>query len=1245
MRRTRWMAFCATALAAALAGGTLPAAADVTAAFAGPSAPPATAGRGGTVTLLTGDVVTYSGHGDGVQISSIVPGAGREGMGFTRFRAGGHEYAVPIDAVGQIARDRVDRRLFDVTELAASGYADADTDSLRVLVGGATETSPSPRAPRGARVAAAFPTARTSALDVPKKSAGTVWEQLGTPSRARAQGIGKVWLDGRVRATLDRSVPQIGADRAHRAGVTGKGTKVAVLDTGYDRNHPDLKNAVVASRDFTGDGDVQDMQGHGTHVSSIIAGSGAASAGRYAGVAPGAELVEGKVLDNDGYGYDSWILAGMQWAVDQDAGIVNMSLGQTVASDGTDPLSAAVDRLSADHGTLFVIAAGNSGDHTISAPGAADAALTVGSVTKSGAMSPFSSRGPREGRPAVKPEISGPGSDIVAARAAGTLDDAAVTERYASLSGTSMAAPHVAGAAALLAQRHPDWSGARLKAALIGSAARVDGATVSDTGSGLTDVPAALATAVLAEPATLAADARYPNSSAGPQSRELTWTNTSDRPLRLTLSAGQGGAVRIGARTLTVPARSSAVSKVTLEPSEVEAGTTYGGAVTATWPGHGRATVPVSIKADPQTYTLTLTGPAPRAGSEATTTGVVLQNERTGTSQLIGLTGTTPKKVTLPRGSYRALGHTWEYDTVDGTVVGTTAIHFARRVTVDRDTALALDTGGARPVRIGVDDGSARIALQSATGIASHIGTGSATADTGLVAPSSAGQYRVEAVPSTGGTLDGLTFFGGLSWQQREVDGHEPGSSPQALKLLLSQYSIYSWLGTATGEVVDIGTGADTDPASMDLKGRIVLWTPASSDTSFNNALYQKLTDAGTAAILYVGYGLSVYRPTPILRLDESGVPALRDRLAQGPLTLILNGVGTGADAYYLHHSVDGRIPAGADWFDRRSELAEVRTTQRTHGYPSDPKDMYAWTTWHGLTLFQQTTRYRPPTEQTLHFSPGVEWTTATFHYQYDIGDRVYPLGTLVGAPTVYRAGGDYRDDWMSAPFNPALGRQAGAAQVVREGDKLKVALAAFSDAAGHRAETAPGADSGSTVLTDDSGKVLARNAAPGRATFDLPREQGWYRLTVDATRTSPDPVTWMLGTRVTSEWRLRSGHERSAAPARLLDLDYRLPLTGENAADPGKPLDYTVGLTAQGERKALPIASLKVWYATDGTDWKPASAARGTDGRWKVTVPALGTAKVDLRSTVTDASGASLTETLTDAYNSGCADIWCSQR
>ncbi|WP_328885820.1 S8 family serine peptidase [Streptomyces sp. NBC_00316] len=1239
MRRTRWAAACATALAAALAGGTLTAAADPHApAFADPAA----GGASRTVTLLTGDVVTYSGSGDTVQISGIVPGSGREGMGFTRFRAGGHEYAVPIDAVGQISQGRVDQRLFDVTELVASGYADSSTDTLRILVDGATPSADSPDAPKGARVAAAFRSTGTTALTVPKKSAGAVWRQLGTASRARTEGIGKVWLDGRVRATLDTSVPQIGADKAHRAGITGKGTRVAVLDTGYDRGHPDLKDAVTASQNFTEDSDVQDRQGHGTHVSSIIAGSGAASDGRYAGVAPGAELIEGKVLDNDGYGYDSWILAGMQWAVDQDARVVNMSLGSNRASDGTDPLSAAVDELSAEHGTLFVIAAGNTGDETISAPGAADAALTVGSVTKSGEMSSFSSRGPRKARPAVKPEISAPGSAIVAARAAGTLDDAAVTDQYASLSGTSMASPHVAGAAALLAQRHPDWSGAQLKSALVGSAAPVAGATVADTGAGLTDVPAALAAKVVAEPATLAAHTAYPNTAAAPQSHRVTWTNTTDKPVKLRLSAGPGRAIRLDEQTVTVPARSSAATDVTLAPSRVDAGTTYSGAVTATWPGGGRATVPVSVEADPETYGLTLTGPAPREGSERTSTGVVLQNESTGTSQLIGLDGTKPRTLTLPRGSYRILGHTWEYDTVGNTIVGSTAIHFARRVTVGQDSSVTLDTAGAKPVRIGVDDGSARVSLQSATAIASRTGPGTDAQDTGLVAPSAAGQYRVEAVPTTGGTMDGLDFFGELSWQQREVDAHEPGSSADALKLLLSQYSIYSWLGTATGEVVDIGTGADIDPAAMDLKGKIVLWTPATSQPAVNNALYQKLSDAGTAAIMYVGYGLSVYKPTPILRLDAASLPDLRARLAEGPLTLTVDGINTSADAYFLHHSVGGRVPAGADWFDQRSRLAQVKTVQRTHGYPSDPKGMYAWTTWHGLTLFQQSTRYRPPSEQTLYYTSDVAWTTATFHYQYDVSERVYPLGTLVGPPTVYRAGGNYRDDWMSAPFNPALGKQAGPAQITRDGDKLNVALPVFSDAAGHRAETAPVADTGSTVLADDSGKVLARNGAPGRATFDLPRKDSWYRLTVDATRTSPDPVTWMLGSQVTSEWRFRSGHEQSAAAARLLDLDYRLPLSGENTADAAKPLDYTVGLTAQGSERALPIASLKVWYATDGTDWKQATTARGADGRWKVAVPATGTAKVDLRTTVTDTTGASLTETLIDAYNSGCADIWC---
>ncbi|MFD8775626.1 MULTISPECIES: S8 family peptidase [unclassified Streptomyces] len=1217
-------------LAALLVGAAIPAtAAGDAPVFADPGAQ-ATPTGGRTVTLLTGDVVTYSGSGNSLQIERIVPGEGREGMGFTRHHVDGHEYAVPIDAAEQIERGHVDQRLFDVTELVASGYGDGDTSALRLVVGDAPSVAGGPRAPEHARVADRFDTARAAVLSVPKKNAGAVWEQLATTSSAaRSAGIGKVWLDGRVKASLDESVPQIGADEAHRRGATGKGVKVAVLDTGYDKGHPDLKGRVVAEQDFTEDGEgVQDHQGHGTHVSSIVAGTGAASSGRYAGVAPGADLVEGKVLDNSGRGYDSWIIAGMEWAADQGAGIVSMSLGADRASDGTDAMSAAVDRISREHGTLFVIAAGNTGDRTIGAPGAADEALTVGSVTKSGALSSFSSRGPREGRWAVKPEIAAPGSSIVAARAAGTLGDAAVSSSYASLSGTSMATPHVAGAAALLKQKHPSWTGQQLKSALVGAAADVRGTTVDETGGGLVDVPASLDAKVTAAPATLAARA-----SGSDETREITWTNTTGKAVRLHVTS-DSNLVKPGQESVTVPARGTATTTVRLALAQAGAGASLGGHVVADWPGKGHVSVPVSVTADDESGVLTLTGPAPREGAEDTSTTVVVQNEKTGDSLLTGVSGTGSRNATLPRGSYRLLVSTWEYDKVGRTVVGLTAIHSVRRVTLGENATVRLSTDGAKPVRMGVDDAGVRTTTSGATGLVSSLGG----ADTGLVATSAAGPYAVQVVPTPEGeTYDGLMLFGGTSWQQREIDAHEPGGKPQDLGLQLSQYSIYRWTGSVTGKVTDIGGGTDEELAGKDLKGAIVLWQPTKSSPSVNNPIYQKLTDAGVALILYQGYGLSVYKPTPIAAVNAESMPLLKDRLAQGPLTLTVDGVDTSPTAYFLFHKSDGAIPAGADWYDRRADLARIRTTERTHGYPGDPKGLYAWTTWHGLRLVQQMARYRVPAAQDVYVTPGVPWTTATFHYQYDVGDAVFPLGTLLTAPTVYEAGRTYADDWMSAPFNPA----PGDSSVVRDGDKLRVAFPVFSDAAGHQSEYAPQADQGTTVLAADDGTVVDRNDRPGQAVFDLPRGDRWYRLTIDAQRDGGDPVTWQLGTRVTSEWRLRSGHAAHATPARLVDLDYDLPLSGTNSVGAKDDLTYTVG-AVKGDR---PVTSLKVWYATDGATWQRAAAVRGDAGRWKVTVPAAGTAKVSLRTTATDTSGAALTETLTDAYNSGCPDMWCDEQ
>ncbi|WP_406434788.1 S8 family serine peptidase [Streptomyces sp. NBC_01589] len=192
-----------------------------------------------------------------------------------------------------------------------------------------------------------------------------------------------------------------------------------MLDSGADTTHPDLAKRIVASRSFVAGEDVIDRNGHGTHTASTVAGTGAASHGAERGVAPGADLLVGKVLADNGSGPISGIIAGMEWAArTEHAKVINMSLGTPAWHTQDDPLSRAVNQLSVETGALFVIAAGNSGNspHSVSAPGTADAALTVGAVDSSDQLAPFSSAGPRLMDDALKPDLTAPGVDVLAAR-------------------------------------------------------------------------------------------------------------------------------------------------------------------------------------------------------------------------------------------------------------------------------------------------------------------------------------------------------------------------------------------------------------------------------------------------------------------------------------------------------------------------------------------------------------------------------------------------------------------------------------------------------------------------------------------------------------------------------------------------------------------------------------------------------------------------------------------------------------
>lgn len=275
-----------------------------------------------------------------------------------------------------------------------------------------------------------------------------------------------IWFDEPVSTRLDKSVPLIEVPPIWEGGNEGAGVRIAIVDTGIDAEHPDFAGRIAGQKDFTGEGD-GDGHGHGTHVASTAAGSGAASNGSYRGVAPKAEILAAKVLRSDGNGRMSLVIAGMEWAIEQGAQIINLSLGSRGNCDGTDATSAASD-MAVEQGFIVVAAAGNEGPGrgTLSSPGCARNVITVGASTDDDTIADFSSRGPtKDGR--VKPDVVLPGAGIVAARAKGTSLGQPLNERYTSMNGTSMATPHAAGLVALMLVENPALRPAEVKRLLM----------------------------------------------------------------------------------------------------------------------------------------------------------------------------------------------------------------------------------------------------------------------------------------------------------------------------------------------------------------------------------------------------------------------------------------------------------------------------------------------------------------------------------------------------------------------------------------------------------------------------------------------------------------------------------------------------------------------------------------------------------------------------------------------------------
>jgi subtilisin len=316
-----------------------------------------------------------------------------------------------------------------------------EVEKVSVLIGLANESGRSSVASLGGKILREFKFINVVQVELPK---------IAVEKMRNARGIEFIEPDAEVQAyaqTVPWGIEHVNAPDVHSAGFKGAGIKVAVLDTGILTSHADL--LVAGGYDTTGTGSYNDDNGHGTHVAGTIAALDNTIG--VLGAAPSAQLYAVKVLNSAGSGSYSNIIAGIEWAINNDIDVINMSLG---GSSGSTALEQACNS-AYNAGILLVAAAGNEGTSSgttecIGYPAKYSSVMAVGSITSSNVRSSFSSTGSTL-------EIMAPGSNIYSTTYNGS---------YGTMSGTSMACPHVAGVAALVWSAKPSLTNVQLRNAL-----------------------------------------------------------------------------------------------------------------------------------------------------------------------------------------------------------------------------------------------------------------------------------------------------------------------------------------------------------------------------------------------------------------------------------------------------------------------------------------------------------------------------------------------------------------------------------------------------------------------------------------------------------------------------------------------------------------------------------------------------------------------------------------------------------
>ncbi|MGW1723326.1 S8 family serine peptidase [Streptomyces sp. NPDC002306] len=1197
----------------------------------------------GTVTLITGDKVAVA-VSNGHTTATVSDPQGRP-SGAHVMAVGPDTYVYPDAALPYIASGVLDERLFNVNELLADGYDDSHSDRLPLIVTytDAAARTRSAKTPDGARKTLTLSSIQGAAISADHERATDFWSSLtggaakkagaGQPSGRLTGGIAKVWLDGKAEAALSDTTAQIGAPEVWAGGDTGQGVDVAVLDTGIDAAHPDFAGRIAASESFVPGQDVTDRHGHGTHVASTVAGTGAASDGKEKGVAPGASLHIGKVLDNDGSGQDSWILAGMEWAArDQHAKVVSMSLGGG-PTDGTDPLSQAVNRLSAETGALFVIAAGNAGPetYTVSAPGAADAALTVGAVEGPGKgvdqLANFSSRGPRKGDNAIKPDLTAPGVNVLAARSQYAPEGEGA---YQAMSGTSMATPHVAGAAALLAAEHPDWTGQQLKDALVSTVSNGDRYSPFLAGNGRLDVAAAVKATLVAS-GNAFVQAHYPYTPGQTVRKDVTYTNTGAEPVTLDLSIPAGllpeGLLTLTDTRLTVPAHGTTTVGVITHLDVAQDNAAYSGRLVATGAdGTILARTPIGVNKEGQRTTLSVTA-KDRRGAALPGILIVKDVEHNTTPKMYEIDASGRMSVRLSPSTYSA----WMYADVPG-IDGTHTLGAAVF------SAPQIDLGTDRTVRFDAADLRKAAAFTPQTTANQFMRLDQYRTNAGLVPYLDSympDYWRYDSlwVTPTPKVTKGTYVFA-TRWRQVQPPLTFSAGSQTYDDVVVQSLSPKLPEGTGGYRAVWAGDGSAAEFRKVKVRGQVAVVRRSDTVSAPEQAAQAAKAGARQLLTLNDGYGkLDPWAhepeaaPLPVASLGTDDSARLLSLLRKtGTTTLKVVSHPSPRYVYDLVRHHDGAVPRDPSYRPGRGELARIddkfRNTEQgmVVQYREDVNALWP------ATLRSEVTQVQAQGTLTSWVTAGVGWVSSASMSDLFEG----------GAARSYKPGSTTEETWFAPIQHPRLLSDGIRWQApYRTGDIINTSvLLAWGDSDRH--EGTAWIDGGSTKLSLYQGdQLLAQDfdehilSAEGLSQDPLP-----YRIVVEGRRNVPNRP---YSTRTRTEWGFTSSTNTqdytAITPLPVVQLDYAVPTDLSGKAHRRTGLTVTPShLKGAAGAGAIRTVTLEVSY-DDGVTWHRTTLRhKGAD--WTASLNAPHKSRfASLRTTAKDAKGNSVSQTLIRAF------------